>query len=81
MNSAFARIVITQTDFERFFHRLHAMAVAGEVTLPPRGFGAVVRLSMLFTEYEREIASVKPPRAVMCVLAAVGWLLGYKLPP
>jgi len=66
--------------FERFFRRLHAMAAAGEVTLPPRGFGAVVRLSMLFTEHEREIVSVKPPRVVMRVLARVGRVLGYRLP-
>jgi quercetin dioxygenase-like cupin family protein len=68
-------------DFERFFRRLHTMIVAGHVSLPPRGFGSLVRISMLFTDHEREIVSVKPPRNIMRALALIGWLLGYKLPP
>jgi mannose-6-phosphate isomerase-like protein (cupin superfamily) len=67
-------------EFERFFRRLHAMAAAGQVTLPPRGFGALARISMLFTEHQREIVSVKPPAAVMRLIARVGRLLGYTLP-
>lgn len=67
-------------DFERFFRRLHAMSSAGEVTLPPRGFGSLVRICMLFDDHKLEIVSVKPPRAAMCVLALVGRSLGYKLP-
>jgi mannose-6-phosphate isomerase-like protein (cupin superfamily) len=67
-------------DFERFFRRMHAMAASGQVALPPRGFGALVRISMLFVEHEREIVSVKPPRAVMRTVAMLGRWLGYKLP-
>jgi hypothetical protein len=51
------------------------------VTLPPRGFAAAVRLSMLFTAHRREIVSVKPPPVAMRLLARIGRLLGYKLPP
>lgn len=68
-------------DFERFFRRMHAMAAAGQVTLPPRGFGSLVRICMLFTEHEPEIVSVKPPAFVMRFIARIGRLLGYKLPP
>lgn len=67
-------------DFERFFRRLHAMAAAGQVTLPPRGLAAAIRLSMLFTEHAHEIYSVKPPRAAMRVLATMGRLAGFRLP-
>lgn len=69
-NSSAAEVRLTNRhapalQFERFFRRLHAMAAARTVTLPPRGFGSVVRLSMLFTDHEQEIVSVKPPRAAM----------------
>jgi mannose-6-phosphate isomerase-like protein (cupin superfamily) len=67
-------------DFERFFRRMHAMAAAGEITLPPRSFGSLVRISMLFVDHEREIVSIKPPRAVMRGIARLGRLLGYQLP-
>jgi mannose-6-phosphate isomerase-like protein (cupin superfamily) len=67
-------------DFERFFRRLHALAASGMVKLPPKGLKSVVLLSMLFTEHPREIFSVKPPRAVMKVMALLGRMLGYKLP-
>ncbi len=84
-NSSAAEVRLTNRhtpalQFERFFRWLHAMAVAGAVTLPPRGFGSVVRLSMLFTDHEQEIVPVKSPRAAMRLLARVGLLLGYTLP-
>jgi mannose-6-phosphate isomerase-like protein (cupin superfamily) len=66
--------------FERFFRRMHAMIAAGELSLPPRGPGALLRISMLFNDHPREIVSVKPPRAVLAALARVGRLVGYKLP-
>jgi quercetin dioxygenase-like cupin family protein len=67
-------------QFERMFRRMHAMIAAGELALPPRGFGALLRIAMLFNDHQREIVSVKPPRAVIRLLAAVGKSLGYKLP-
>jgi mannose-6-phosphate isomerase-like protein (cupin superfamily) len=68
-------------EFERFFRRLHALCAAGQVTLPPRGLGATIRLSMLFTAHKNEIVSIKPPAAAMRLLARIGRLLGYRLPP
>jgi mannose-6-phosphate isomerase-like protein (cupin superfamily) len=67
-------------DFERFFRRLHALVVSGQASLPPKGFGSLVRLSMLFVEHKREIKSVKPPHGVMRFFAFIGRRLGYKLP-
>jgi hypothetical protein len=56
------------------------MIAAGQVSLPPTGFGATARLSMLFVEHEREIVSVRPPRGIMKVLAFLGRRMGYRLP-
>jgi mannose-6-phosphate isomerase-like protein (cupin superfamily) len=67
--------------FERFFRRMHALVAAGKLTLPPKNFGSLVRISMLFTEHGHEIRSIKPPHAVMRVFAFMGKLLGYRLPP
>jgi quercetin dioxygenase-like cupin family protein len=67
-------------QFERFFRRMHAMIAAGELSLPPRGFGALLRIAMLFNGHPREIVSVKPPRPVIRLLAIMGKSLGYKLP-
>ena len=66
--------------FERFFRRMNALVVDGKLTLPPKNFGSLVHISMLFVEHENEIKSAKPPHAVMRALAFIGRLLGYKLP-
>jgi hypothetical protein len=39
----------------------------GYCWLPPKDFGSLVLISMLFVEHEREIMPTKPPRAVMRV--------------
>jgi len=66
--------------FERFFRRMHALVADGKLTLPPRNFGSLIRISMLFVEHENEIVSVKPPHAIMRALAIIGKLIGYELP-
>ena len=67
--------------FERFFRRLHALACSGGVKLPPKGLRSAILVSMLFSEHPQEVISVKPSRRLMKVLAFIGRLLGYKLPP
>ena len=67
--------------FERFFRRLHALATTGQVKFPPKDFGSLVLVSMLFVANPREIRSAKPPHVLMRVLAWIGWLCGYRLPP
>ena len=66
--------------FERFFRRMHALVTDGKLTLPPKNFGSLTHISMLFVEHEHEIKSSKPPHAMMRALAFIGRLLGYKLP-
>ena len=68
-------------SFERFFRRFHALVCAGKLKLPPKEFGSLVLVSMLFVEHEQEIRSAKPPHTLMRVLALVGRMLGYRLPP
>jgi mannose-6-phosphate isomerase-like protein (cupin superfamily) len=67
--------------FERFFRRFHALVSGGTLKLPPKDFGSLVLVSMLFVDHEEEIRSAKPPHTVMRVLAFLGQVLGYKLPP
>src|SRR5438067_2078628 len=38
--------------FERFFRRFHALVCGGQLKLPPKDFGSLVRVSMLFVEHE-----------------------------
>ncbi|EEF61795.1 cupin domain-containing protein [Pedosphaera parvula] len=66
--------------FERFFRRFHALVSAGRLKLPPKDFGSLVLVSMLFVDHEQEIKSAKPPHNMMRVLAFIGRLMGYKLP-
>jgi hypothetical protein len=67
-------------EHERFFRRFHKLVINQGVKLPPNNFKSAVLLGMLFTEHEKEVTSVKPPRFVMRGLASIGKLLGYKLP-
>jgi len=67
--------------FERFFRRFHALVAGGKLKLPPKDFGSLVLVSMLFVDHEQEIKSAKPPHTVMRVLALIGRSLGYRLPP
>jgi mannose-6-phosphate isomerase-like protein (cupin superfamily) len=67
--------------FERFFRRFHALVSGGKLKLPPKDFGSLLMVSMLFVDHEQEIRSAKPPHVVMRILAVIGKLLGYKLPP
>lgn len=67
-------------DYERFFRRMQALIASGKLTLPPKGFGSLVRISMLFVEHSKEIKSASPPHNVMRFFAFVGNLLGYRLP-
>lgn len=65
---------------ERFFRRFHKLVTDQGVKLPPKDLKSAVLLGMLFSEHERELVSVKPPKLVMRALAALGRLLGYRLP-
>jgi mannose-6-phosphate isomerase-like protein (cupin superfamily) len=68
-------------EFERFFRRLHALACSSGLKLPPKDLRSVILVSMLFTEHPREVISISPSRRLMRVLAFIGRVFGYKLPP
>jgi len=67
--------------FERFFRRFHALVSSGRLKLPPKNLGSVILISMLFQDHPKEIISVKPSRTIMRVMAFLGTVLRYELPP
>ena len=63
-------------EFENFFKGLHKFAKSGLVKNGKMNFKSIVGVSTLWTNYSKEIVSVKPPSFVMRVLAAYGRLAG-----
>ena len=66
---------------EAFFRRFHRLVAEQGVSLPPDGFGDVVRIAMLTTEHEEDIHAVSPPHWAFKGFAGLGRLLGFELPP
>ena len=66
---------------EAFFRRFHRLVTEQGVSLPPGGFGDVVRIAMLTTAHEADIRAVSPPHWAFKGLAGLGRVLGYDLPP
>jgi quercetin dioxygenase-like cupin family protein len=67
--------------YGEYFEGLHRVVSSGAVTSGRTTLKAVLYLSMLMTSFEDEIRSVKPPHAVMSILAFVARLRGYRLRP
>lgn len=65
---------------EAFFRRFHQLVTERGVSLPPEGFNDILLLAMLTTEHEEDIYAVSPPHWVFKALAALGRVLGYRLP-
>lgn len=63
-------------EFESFFRGLHKFAKSGLVKGGQMNFKAIVGVSTLWTNYSKEIVSVKPPSFIMHVLAVYGRLVG-----
>ncbi len=66
--------------YGEYFEGLHRVVSSGAVSHGRMTLKAVLYLSMLMTSYEDEIRSVKPPHAVMRILASVATWLGYCVP-
>ena len=66
--------------YGEYFEGLHRVVSSGAVRPGRMTLKAVLYLSMLMTSFEDEIRSVKPPHAVMRILARVARLLGYRVP-
>lgn len=64
--------------FEDFFKGLEKFSKSGLVKNGKMNFKAVVGISTLWTNYRKEIQSVKPPYFVMRILGAYGRLIGLK---
>lgn len=65
-------------EFGEYFERLGRVVNSGVVSSERMTPKAMLYLAVVMTSHEEEIRSVKPPHAVMRVLAAVGRLLGYR---
>lgn len=63
-------------EFENFFKGLHKFAKSGLMKNGKMTFRSIVGLSTLWTNYPKEIVSVKPPAFVMKVMGAYGKLTG-----
>ncbi len=63
-------------EFENFFKGLQKFAKSGLVKNGKMNFKSIVGISTLWTNYSKEIVSVKPPSFVMRVLGAYGRLIG-----
>ena len=64
-----------------YFGALHRVVSSGAVTPGRMTPKAVLYLALVMTSFEEEIRSVKPPHAVMRLLALVARSLGYRVPP
>ena len=64
--------------FGEYFHRLDKLANSGVISSARMTPKAILHLSILMTSYPGEIRPIRPPLAIMRVLATVGRLLGYE---
>ena len=67
--------------YGEYFEGLHRVVSSGAVSHGRMTLKAILYLSMLMTSFEDEIRSVKPPHAVMRILAVIARSLGYRLTP
>ncbi|MFN6944284.1 MAG: cupin domain-containing protein [Cytophagaceae bacterium] len=63
-------------EFEGFFKGLHTFAKSGLVKNGKMNFKSIVGISTLWTNYSKEIVSVKPPSFVMRIMGFYGKLIG-----
>jgi mannose-6-phosphate isomerase-like protein (cupin superfamily) len=60
-----------------YFEKMAELVSLGIVDSDKISFKALLHLSILITSYPNEIHPIKPPAAVMRLLAAIGRMLGY----
>ncbi|MCC9168113.1 cupin domain-containing protein [Pontibacter harenae] len=63
-------------EFENFFKGLHKFAKSGLIKDGKMNFKSIVGISTLWTNYPKEIVSVKPPLFVMKLMGCYGKLIG-----
>ena len=64
--------------FDEYFAGLHGLVERGIITSPSPSPKALLHLAILMTSHPDEIRAVKPPHALLKVMAAAGKALGYK---
>jgi quercetin dioxygenase-like cupin family protein len=64
--------------FDEYFEGLHRVVRSGAIRDGRITAKAVLQLSVLMTSYRDEIRSVRPPHAVMSLIAIAGRLFGYR---
>jgi hypothetical protein len=63
--------------YDEFFLGLSKVAKSGVIRSGKMSFRALLTLAALWTSFESEIRSVRPPHLVMRVLGRLGRLVGY----
>lgn len=66
--------------FGEYFEGIHRVVQSGVVPADRMTLKTMLYLSVLMTSFDDEIRSVRPPQAVLKVLAHVARLLGYRVP-
>ena len=64
-------------DYADYFEQMAELVTLGIVDSERLSFKALLHLSILITSYPNEVFSIKPPAAIMRLLAAMGRMLGY----
>jgi hypothetical protein len=64
-------------DYSEYFEQMSELVKLGILDSQRLSFKAFLHLSILTTSYPNEIYPVKPPAAVMRLLATIGRMLGY----
>lgn len=68
-------------QFGEYFEGLHRVVNTGAIRDGRITARAILHLSVLMTSFRDEIRSVRPPHAVMSVMALAGKVLGYRISP
>lgn len=68
-------------QFGEYFEGLHRVVHSGAIRDGRVTAKAILHLSVLMTSFRDEIRSVRPPHAVMSVIALIGKALGYQISP
>ena len=64
-------------DYANYFGQMAELVTLGIVDSETLSFKALLHLSILITSYPNEVHSIRPPAAVMRLLASIGRIFGY----
>lgn len=67
-------------NFGEYFESIHLVVKSGKVRSDRMSLRGILYLSMIMTNYNNEIQSVRPPQIVMKLMARFARFLGYRVP-